>query len=122
MERTEDLLKIVQLYKTHSSSESEQSEQAKRAKERKDREINQSQSQYLHTAQRLSSNIESNDVLVRRMEKLSARKEFSNDPTVEMTECSDLFHRKVAIIQREMESLKRMTEDRVQQVKEMLTL
>ena len=105
MERTEDLLRIVEVYRTEQS----QDHVVKRKAEIRP-------SQYLNLAQRVASNIDSNEALVQRMIKLSDRKEFSNDPTIEMTEISDLFHRKVAIIQREFESLKTMTEDRQQQV------
>lgn len=105
MDRTEDLLRVAEVFK----SDSAEGHGIKRRTEI-------GPSQYLNLAQRVAANIESNEALVQRMDKLSARKEFSNDPTVEMTEISDLFHLKVAIIQREFETLKKMTEDKVQQV------
>jgi hypothetical protein len=105
MDRTEDLFRVAEVFKIDSTAGND----LKRRDE-------VGPSQYLNLAQRVAANIESNEALVQRMDKLSARKEFSNDPTVEMTEISDLFHLKVAIIQREFETLKRMTEDKVQQV------
>ena len=105
MERTDDFFRIVELYKTEKSTD--QNSQRKS-------EIRPSQ--YLNLAQRVAATVDSNEALVCRMDKLSARKEFSNDPTIEMTEISDLFHRKVAIIQREFASLKAMTDGRQQQV------
>ena len=106
MERTDDFHRIVELYKTDISHD--------------DQNINRKSvirpSQYLCLAQRVAANVDSNEALVRRMDKLSARKEFSNDPTIEMTEISDLFHRKVAVIQREFSNLKAMTDERQQQV------
>jgi hypothetical protein len=105
MDRTEDFIRVAEVFKSESTAGSG----LKRRNE-------VGPSQYLNLAQRVAANIESNEALVQRMDKLSARKEFSNDPTVEMTEISDLFHLKVAIIQREFETLKRMTEDKVQQV------
>ena len=106
MDRTEDLLRIAEVFRSDDSPAIDISSK---------RELRPSQ--YLNLAQRVASNIESNEALVRRMDKLSARKEFSNDPTVEMAEISDLFHMKVAIVQRDFETLKRMTEDRHHQVK-----
>jgi regulator of replication initiation timing len=109
MERTEDLLRIVEDSRCAGSNvgypttdESGNTVMGKPALK---------PSEYLNLAQRVASNIESNDALVSRMDTLSARKEFSNDPTVEMAEISDLFHMKVAIVQRDFETLKRMTED-----------
>jgi hypothetical protein len=105
MDRTEDFIRVAEVFKIDNTA----GNGLKRRNE-------VGPSQYLNLAQRVAANIESNEALVQRMDKLSARKEFSNDPTVEMTEISDLFHLKVAIIQREFETLKRMTEDKVQQV------
>ena len=105
MERTDDFLRIVELYKTDVTPDPNIQRKS---------EIRPSQ--YLCLAQRVASSVESNEALVRRMDKLSARKEFSNDPTIEMTEISDLFHRKVAVIQREFSNLKAMTDERQQQV------
>lgn len=105
MDRTEDLLRIAEVFRSDETPAMDTFSK---------RELRPSQ--YLNLAQRVASNIESNEALVRRMDKLSARKEFSNDPTVEMAEISDLFHMKVAVIQREFEALKGMTEDRLQQV------
>jgi syntaxin 5 len=105
MERTEDLLRIVKLYETENSSETNKIV------------IKESRpSQYLNLAQQVATNIDSNELLVRRMDKLSSRKEFSNDPTEEMTEISDLFHKKVSFIQREFEKLKLMMDNKNQQM------
>jgi hypothetical protein len=108
MERTEDLLRIVKLYETENSSEINKLNKMV---------INESRpSQYLSLAHQVATNIDSNELLVQRMDKLSSRKEFSNDPTQEMTEISDLFHKKVSFIQREFEKLKIMMDNKNQQV------
>ena len=73
-----------------------------------------STSRYITIARRVVVNIDGNEALVRRMEKLSTRKEFSNDPTQEMAEISDLFHMKVALIQTDFQLLKQLTEIKVQ--------
>jgi hypothetical protein len=104
MERTDDLLRLVTLFQTDDLYDIQ-------------RKTDLEPSQYLNLAQHVATNIDGNEVLVRRMEKLSKRKEFSNDPTVEMTEISDLFHLKVSIIQRQFETLKKMTEDKQHQVR-----
>ena len=107
MERTEDLLRIFDDLRSGGS--------ANELTLIKKPALNPTE--YLNLAQRVASNIESNEALVSRMDTLSARKEFSNDPTIEMAEISDLFHMKVAIVQRDFETLKRMTEDRHQLVR-----
>lgn len=113
MERTEDLRRIVEDSRvgnptTDGSTGNTASVMGKPALK---------PSEYLNLAQRVATNVESNEALVSRMDTLSARKEFSNDPTTEMAEISDLFHMKVAIVQRDFETLKRMTEDRHHQVR-----
>ena len=105
MERTEELHKLVTLYAPASNDQVPSSSSSSSSS---------SSNRYVTIARRVVTNIDGNESLVRRMEKLSTRKEFSNDPTQEMTEISDLFHMKVALIQTDFQLLKQMTEVKVQ--------
>lgn len=104
MERTEELFRIVKLFEGNNTGENTH------------RNIEFRPSLCLNLAQRVATNVNSNEILVKKIEKLSKRKEFSNDPTTQMTEISDLFHKKVALIQREFESLKKITEEKQSKV------
>lgn len=77
----------------------------------RDREhVGQPQSLYQRIALQVSSNLDCNDLLMKRMEVLSGRKEFSNDPTSDMAEISDLFQKKVTVIKGDMEQLKQLSD------------
>ena len=105
MDRTEDLQRLVTLYAPASNDQQVPSSSSSHS---------HNSNRYVTIARRVVTNIDGNESLVRRMEKLSTRKEFSNDPTQEMTEISDLFHMKVALIQTDFQLLKQMTEVKVQ--------
>jgi len=96
-DRTEDLNKIVQIYQPDAST-------------RRGGTALEDLSVYQRIALRVSSELDTNDLLMRRMELLSGRKEFSNDPTAAMSEISDLFQRKVTAVKSDMEQLKRLSE------------
>jgi len=96
-DRTEDLNKIVQIYQPNAST-------------RRGGTALEELSVYQRIALRVSSELDTNDLLMRRMELLSGRKEFSNDPTAAMSEISDLFQRKVTSVKSDMEQLKRLSE------------
>ena len=108
MDRTEDLQRLVTLYAVSTSNDQVPSSSGSGTNN------HSSSNRYVTIARRVVTNIDGNESLVRRMEKLSTRKEFSNDPTQEMTEISDLFHMKVALIQTDFQLLKQMTEVKVQ--------
>jgi hypothetical protein len=95
-DRTEDLNKIVQIYQPNAST-------------RRGGTALEDLSVYQRIALRVSSELDTNDLLMRRMELLSGRKEFSNDPTAAMSEISDLFQKKVTGIKSDMDQLKRLS-------------
>ncbi len=68
-------------------------------------------SAFIQTALRLSDAVDGNELILKRMESLSTKKEFSNDPSQEIVELSDLFQKKMAHIKLEMEQLKRLSQD-----------
>jgi hypothetical protein len=72
-----------------------------------------SSSKYLSEAIKVARTLRDNDELVTRIEKLSARREFSNDPTAAMASTSELFQRRMSMVQANMKSLSAMlkTED-----------
>eukprot|EP01038_Epipyxis_sp_PR26KG_P006819 gene6819-9336_t len=63
-------------------------------------------SSFLKVARRLAAQMDGNEQLVRRMEKLTLQKEFSNDPTEAMEEIASLFEQKVEQVQRDLAYLK----------------
>jgi hypothetical protein len=105
MDRTDEFVKLVDLFVTNAAETTGQDHTQKLTSP-----ANKivTDSRIITVFQRVSSNIGSNEALVKRMEKLSTRKEFSNDPTVEMSEISDLFHLKVGVIQKDFDLLKQL--------------
>lgn len=64
-------------------------------------------SDYMKIALRISAALDNTDTIVQKILKLSQQKEFSNDPTTDMTNVSDIFQQRVGIMQADLERLKR---------------
>ena len=105
MERTEEFLKVSQLFLTEEAKDHQLIVDSNHQKQ------NKIPNKYSVLAKRVAVNIDSNDALLLRLDKLSGRKEFSNDPTDEMTELSELFHLRVTKIQSDTQLLKQMIDD-----------
>ena len=64
-------------------------------------------SPFLAMAIRVNSNLEGNKVLIDKMSVLADRKEFSNDPTSEIGEISEVFNSKAQQVQRDLAVMKK---------------
>ena len=106
MDRTDELLRIASIFQPETGRE--HGGVAVAALWR--REDQQPQSLYQRIALQVASNLDCNDLLMRRMDVLAGRKEFSNDPTSDMAEISGLFQKKVAVIKGDMEQLKQLAD------------
>eukprot|EP01032_Pedospumella_encystans_P016217 gene16217-18510_t len=91
MDRTDELLRATQLFSSIDFSRS-----SARSTE---------PSSFIVCAGRVSSYLDGNETLVRRMNKLIERKEFSNDPTAEMQEISSSFQGNMLTIQKDVSRL-----------------
>mmetsp|Transcript_1940 Transcript_1940/g.3194 ORF Transcript_1940/g.3194 Transcript_1940/m.3194 type:complete len:410 (-) Transcript_1940:27-1256(-) len=91
MDRTDELLRATQLFSSIDFSRS-----SVRSTE---------PSPFIVCAGRVSSYLDGNETLVRRMNKLIERKEFSNDPTAEMQEISSSFQGNMLTIQKDVSRL-----------------
>eukprot|EP01032_Pedospumella_encystans_P009180 gene9180-10834_t len=91
MDRTDELLRATQLFSSIDFSRS-----STRSTE---------PSSFIVCAGRVSSYLDGNETLVRRMNKLIERKEFSNDPTAEMQEISSSFQGNMLTIQKDVSRL-----------------
>lgn len=100
MDRTEDLLKIVQIYQPDAAERARSSAASAPAL-----------SLYQEVALRVSSSLKHTDLLIRRLEELAGHKGFSNDPTAAIAEISDLFQKRVSSVKSDMDNLKRLLEN-----------
>lgn len=96
MDRTEEFLKVARIFDV-SGGGAGFNKEAMPA------------SNFLKTAFKISVNSDGNEKLIKRIETLCIRKEFSNDPTNDMSEVSDLFEKKISIAKKDMENLKRLS-------------
>lgn len=101
MDRSEEFKKIVNIFVHEELPVSKDS-----IHQNHGRSLSLELSEFLRTGLRVSSAVKENDVSLKKMEKLSERKEFSNDPTSEMTDISSSFHSKVLLMKRDLELLK----------------
>lgn len=104
MDRTEDLFKIIQIYQPDAKGMARGALQPDEL------------SLYQRIALRVSSNLDHNDLLMKRMDVLAGRKEFSNDPTAAMAEISDLFQKTMSAVKVDMDQLKRLSDGGMAQV------
>jgi len=101
MDRTEELWRVVRVF----ASDGDVLQGRHNGKERE-----KTFSPYLRIALRVSSALDQNEILVSKMEVLADRKEFSNDPTVEMSAIGESFQKRAALVQADMTTLKRLSE------------
>lgn len=109
MDRSEEFLKICQIHNSEIVITSNDSSSSHLAGSKGQLDVSQFMQQALHVAQ----TADSNDTLIKRMEALAVRKEFSNDPSQEMADLTDLFQKKISIIKKSMDSLKRMAQENI---------
>jgi hypothetical protein len=103
MDRSEEFRKIVRIYQ-HTGSD------LKNVIEDTRQENQQELSTFMQVALRVSLSVRSNDTLVSRINKLSCRKEFSNDPSIELGEVSAAFGGKVMLIKQDLQLLRTLSE------------
>ena len=113
MQRTDEFRRLVELYedvdkvdKSNSNTNINKDEENKEINNNFNDNNSNVMSRYILEAARLYHYLNENDLLVAKMDKLSIRREFSNDPISAMASTSELFQRKTSLIQINM---KRMT-------------
>ena len=84
MDRTAEFSRVVELFQPEAKSSVSMPSQAP----------TQPPSPFIGLAMRVNSNLETTDVLVKKMSALADRKEFSNDPSSAMAEISEVFNKK----------------------------
>jgi acyl-CoA reductase-like NAD-dependent aldehyde dehydrogenase len=62
---------------------------------------------------RIDTEINTNNTLLARMEKLTNRREFSNDPTSEISFMAETFQKAISNIQKDLELIKSKTQQHV---------
>ena len=72
----------------------------------------QNDSPGIQLADRIDRMVKQNEISLNKILKLCNRKEFSNDPTTEMTEVSNNFHNKIHQIKQDLQLLKQITSHR----------
>ena len=118
MQRTDEFRRLVELYEDVDKVDKSNSN-TNRNKDKETRETNNNLndnsssvvSRYVLEAARLSHYLNENDLLVAKMDKLSIRREFSNDPISAMASTSELFQRKTSLIQVNMKRMTTMMND-----------
>ena len=98
MERTQELLRSMQVYDPNINPIHYSSSNVKEP------------SIFLRQALRASSNLEGCESILQKILKLTNRKEFSNDPAVELGEMSEVFQTKIMYVQSALDSLKKQVE------------
>jgi len=98
MERTQELLRSMQVYDPNINPSHYSSNNVKEP------------SIFLRQALRASSNLEGCESILQKILKLTNRKEFSNDPAVELGEMSEVFQTKIMYVQSALDSLKKQVE------------
>jgi len=101
MERTQELFRSIQVYDPNINITNNNNINNN----------NKEPSTYLRQALRASSNLELCESIVQKILKLTNRKEFSNDPTVELGEMSEVFQTKILYVKSTLDSLKKQVED-----------
>jgi len=98
MERTQELLRSMQVYDPNINPIHYNNSNVKEP------------SIFLRQALRASSNLEGCESILQKILKLTNRKEFSNDPAVELGEMSEVFQTKIMYVQSALDSLKKQVD------------
>ena len=106
MQRTDEFRRLVELYEDVDGIDDSSNLKNKANKNMDNFDNSNMMSRYAIEAARISHYLNENELLVAKMDKLSVRREFSNDPISAMASTSELFQRKTSLIQINM---KRMT-------------
>ena len=98
MDRSREFHKIVAIYETHSQFAVKNVTPTSKTISR-----------FVQIATRGSYNAKCNEDLLEKLSKLCVRKEFSNDPTEEISEVSTTFQNKTKLIKQDLSILKNAT-------------
>lgn len=104
MERTNELFRSMQVYDPAITASSSTSSNYTCAISQKEPSV------FLRQALRASSSLEGCEAILTKILKLTNRKEFSNDPAVELGEMSEVFQTKILYVQSALDSLKKQVD------------